>query len=180
MKTISLECSSCGKSFERVLKEYRRTNVKGGRKPYCSLKCSGKENYEHLKDTWWTSENNPRGRGSCKDEYSPYREHMRRINNRVKDRGREVDVDKEYLKEVFEAQKGVCVYSGVKLEQPLSYTRQSPVTKTSHLTTASVDRIDSSKGYIKGNVQFISIVCNHAKNGMSDKQMREWIEIVKK
>ena len=85
MKTITLECSSCGKSFERVLKEYRRTNVKGGRKPYCSLKCSGNANHTHLKGTQWTSENNPRGRvGSCKDEYSPFREHMRRIRNRVK------------------------------------------------------------------------------------------------
>ena len=170
MKTITLECSSCGKSFERVLKEYRRTNVKGGRKPYCSLKCSGKKNTSHLEK--WTSENNPRGKRWEKDEYSPFREHMRRIKNRKRDRGREVDVDKEYLKEVFEQQKGVCIYSGVALEH-------SSKGKSNSLTTASVDRIDSSKGYVKGNIQFTSIVCNHAKNGMSDTEMKEWIKLVR-
>ena len=179
MKTITLECSSCGKSFERVLKEYKRTNVKGGRKPYCSLECSGNANHEHLKVTQWTSENAPRGKGKPfkKDEYSPYREHMRRVKNRQRDRGREVDIDKEYLKEIFEQQKGVCIYSGVELEHREGVGVSG---KSNPLTAASLDRIDSSKGYIKGNVQFISIVCNHAKNGMSDKQMREWIEIVKK
>jgi hypothetical protein len=168
MKTITLECSSCGKSFERALKEYKRTNVKGGRKPYCSLKCSGKESNSHLEK--WTSKDAPRGKVNKKDEYSPYREHMRRINNRKRDKGREVDVDKEYLKEVFEQQKGICVYSGVKLQHEI---------KDNPITTASLDRIDSSKGYIKDNVQFVSIVCNHAKNGMSDTQMREWIKVLK-
>jgi len=171
MKTISLECSSCGKSFERALKEYRRTNVKGGRKPYCSLKCSGKENTSHLEK--WTSETAPRHHhGSERDEYSPFREHMRRVNNRKRDNGREVDVDKEYLKEVFEQQKGLCIYSGVALEH-------SAKGKSNPLTTASLDRIDSNKGYIKGNVQFTSIVCNHAKNGMSDTEMKEWIKLVR-
>jgi len=175
MKTIILECSSCGKSFERALKEYNRTNVKGGRKPYCSLKCSGKENNSHL-EKW---QKLPPGRNCIfsKDEYSPYREHMRRVKNRQRDKGKEVDVDKEYLKEVFEQQKGVCIYSGVELEHREGVGVSG---KSNPLTAASLDRIDSSKGYIKGNVQFISIVCNHAKNGMSDKQMREWIEIVKK
>jgi hypothetical protein len=42
-----------------------------------------------------------------------------------------------------------------------------------------VDRIDSSKGYVKGNIQFTSIVCNHAKNGMSDIEMKEWIKLVR-
>ena len=172
MKTITLKCSSCGKSFERLLKEYKRTNVKGGRNPYCSLECSGNANHEHLKGTQWTSENNPRGKRWKKDEYSPFREYMRRIKNRKRDSGREVDVDKEYLKEVFEQQKGVCIYSGVALKHPAEG-------KSNQLTTASVDRIDSNKGYVKGNIQFTSIVCNHAKNGMSDTEMKEWIKLLK-
>tara|TARA_Y100000310_G_scaffold231860_1_gene234589 strand:+ start:2431 stop:2976 length:546 start_codon:yes stop_codon:yes gene_type:complete len=175
MKTITLECSSCGKSFERVLKEYKRTNVKGGRKPYCSLECSGNANHEHLKATQWTSENAPRGNRWEKDEYSPFREYMRRIRNRKRDRDKEVDVDKEYLKEVFEQQKSICIYSGAALEH-CDYSSKG---KSNPLTTASVDRIDSSKGYVKGNIQFTSIVCNHAKNGMSDTEMKEWIKLVR-
>lgn len=38
--------------------------------------------------------------------------------------------------------------------------------------TASVDRIDSSKGYIPGNIQFVSTCINYLKNTMSDKDTR--------
>ena len=37
--------------------------------------------------------------------------------------------------------------------------------------TASLDRIDSSKGYIPGNIQFISAICNYAKNDLSHEEM---------
>lgn len=38
--------------------------------------------------------------------------------------------------------------------------------------TASVDRIDSSKGYIPGNIQFVSTCINYMKNTMSDSDIR--------
>ena len=37
----------------------------------------------------------------------------------------------------------------------------------------SVDRINSSKGYVKDNIQFISIAMNHLKNNMTHEQMIE-------
>lgn len=44
---------------------------------------------------------------------------------------------------------------------------------------ASLDRIDSSKGYTKDNVQWTSVSINHAKNGMSHSQMVEFIKLIK-
>ena len=38
---------------------------------------------------------------------------------------------------------------------------------------------DSSLGYIKGNIQFISIAMNHMKNNMSHNETLELIEILK-
>jgi hypothetical protein len=46
------------------------------------------------------------------------------------------------------------------------------------MNRASLDRIDSSKGYIKGNIQFISITCNYAKSDMSHEEMLTFCETI--
>jgi len=66
----------------------------------------------------------------------------------------------------------LCVYSKVQLIHPTPGSN-------SHLYTASVDRIDSSLGYVKGNVQFISIAMNHMKANMSDEDMFKLLAILK-
>lgn len=61
------------------------------------------------------------------------------------DKGRrpvEFNVTMEYLAELLEDQKNKCALSGLPIE-----VRRGG--------TASVDRIDSSKGYIEGNVQWL-------------------------
>ena len=34
---------------------------------------------------------------------------------------------------------------------------------------ASLDRIDNSKGYVKGNVRFVALIYNYARNGFDDE-----------
>jgi hypothetical protein len=43
----------------------------------------------------------------------------------------------------------------------------------SAINMASLDRIDSSKGYVKGNVQFVSAILNYAKLDMKEEEFRE-------
>lgn len=43
---------------------------------------------------------------------------------------------------------------------------------------ASLDRIDSSKPYEVGNIQFISTPINYMKNSMSDEQTREYLRVI--
>lgn len=43
---------------------------------------------------------------------------------------------------------------------------------------ASLDRIDSLKGYIKGNIQFVSVAANFAKSDFSEKEFLEFCEAV--
>lgn len=40
---------------------------------------------------------------------------------------------------------------------------------------ASLDRIDSSKGYIKGNVQFVATPINYLKGTMSDETTKAYL-----
>jgi hypothetical protein len=44
---------------------------------------------------------------------------------------------------------------------------------------ASVDRIDSSVGYEKNNIQFVSRTINYAKNDMTHEEMIKFLSFLK-
>lgn len=44
---------------------------------------------------------------------------------------------------------------------------------------ASLDRIDSSKPYERGNVQFVAWPINYAKSDMSDRQMKRFVKLIR-
>ena len=105
------------------------------------------------------------------DELTPFRETFRRLHRRKK----EVNVTLEYLKEVWDSQKGICPLTGWKLELP-TQSKQYRL----HIKTASLDRIDNSKGYILGNVRFVSVMFNFARNNFSDEDVIEFAQAVVK
>lgn len=39
------------------------------------------------------------------------------------------------------------------------------------MTNASLDRIDNTKGYVRGNVRFISVTANYARGILTDEQL---------
>ena len=44
--------------------------------------------------------------------------------------------------------------------------------------TASLDRIDSEKGYVKENVRFVAVIANFSKNKFSDEDVIDFCEAV--
>jgi hypothetical protein len=162
------KCSnpSCGIEFLKDSSEIKR-NKKIDRKNYCSLSCSGQMNNNHLRS--YVQENVKYLLAVCnngRDKYTGLREHYRRI----KKRKHIYDVTLDDLLEIWENQGGICVYSGVKLLHPNE--------GGNNLNTASLDRIDSKLGYVKGNLQFVSIICNQAKNNLSHEEMMEFIKMI--
>lgn len=85
-----------------------------------------------------------------------------------KSRTLEFLVDAEYLNNVWIKQAGRCAYSGVKLE----------IGTTKIETTASLDRIDPSIGYVEGNVQFVHKKINTMKWDMTNYEFLSWIKII--
>ena len=69
------------------------------------------------------------------------------------------------LKEQWDKQKGICVYSGIPLILPEWHAPRR------HPQIASLDRIDSAKDYVPNNIQFVSIIANYAKNEMAHEEM---------
>jgi hypothetical protein len=52
--------------------------------------------------------------------------------------------------------------------------------KKDPIYSASLDRIDSNKGYEKGNIQWISRSMNYMKNDMTDQEVRFILNLIKK
>lgn len=73
------------------------------------------------------------------------------LKNAAYQRGVEFSVSIEYLWSIFENQKSLCALSGVMINLPQNAKENLQGIRFS----ASLDRIDSSKGYIEGNVQWV-------------------------
>lgn len=157
-KTIKIICNTCGNEFEKLLKEHNRS-IKLGRESYCSLNCSGKNSVSHLSQYSHITSKNLYPKP--KDEFSPFREYMRRVKRR---HNKENDINVSYLKELWESQEGICPLTGWKLVLTTSEGTCEP-------NIASLDRIDSSIGYVKGNVRFISVMANFAKWKWEDEEL---------
>ena len=66
---------------------------------------------------------------------------------------------------LWEKQQGRCAIS----DMPMAH-------EFKNLRSASIDRIDNSKGYIQGNVQLVCQWVNYAKNNNSDAEIRKVLE----
>ncbi len=100
-----------------------------------------------------------------KHNYRGYKDISKSYWNRVtvgaKDRNLECSISIEEAWNIYEKQDRKCALSGI----PIFFdTRQQ---KTSE-KTASLDRIDNSKGYIPGNVQWLHKDVNKLKGTFSD------------
>ena len=84
------------------------------------------------------------------------------LKDQAKRRSKEFNLTAKQLWDLWELQKGKCALSGVDL----TITLNSGFNQTK--VTSSLDRIDSSIGYISGNVQWVHKKINIMKNSLSD------------
>lgn len=174
-KMVSVRCEWCGNDFLRKPYEAGR-NARLGRKVFCSRKCHAEwmsadaETQTRLLALQQAYRFNLRSfAGNRHDDFTGFRELLKR----AKGRKREFDITLLDLKEQWERQRGLCVYSGVELMLPAWHYQSDKI------RTASLDRINSAKGYIKGNIQFVSMTINFAKNGMTHEQMLDFCRVMK-
>jgi hypothetical protein len=78
------------------------------------------------------------------------------------------------VKAQWEKQNGICPYTGwnlVNVETSRQKLDKSP-------NKASLDRSESSIGYVPGNIQFVAMMANFAKNNFSSAQLVEFCRAV--
>ena len=92
--------------------------------------------------------------------YSIYRSVLTRANKvGYKD---DVDFDIEYLEESYFKQNGLCAISGFPMTHIVNNGRIK--------TNISIDRIDSSVGYFKNNIQLVREIVNRMKSDQSEEE----------
>jgi hypothetical protein len=81
---------------------------------------------------------------------------------RSKKLNRENDISIKFLKELWETQKGLCALTNLPMQHSIS--------KGKLFNNLSIDRIDSSLGYTKNNIQLVCSVVNRMKSDLSSKE----------
>jgi hypothetical protein len=77
-----------------------------------------------------------------------------------------IDITVDFLVDLYEKQEGRC-----------AITKHKMTTKFKCLYCISIDRIDSSKGYTKDNVQLVCQAMNFCKNAFTNEEiLRFWNE----
>ena len=156
-ETKELQCEYCGKTFTKEVWQIEnpRNNSTAN---LCSRKCNG-DYASRIKygDTIG---------------YGFYASSARK---RAVKKGFEFDLDAQYLKDLFESQKGLCAISGL----PVMHNTKNRTMAAKSPYYASVDRIDSSKGYIKGNVQFVCLAINYMRNTFTIQQAKEFVDALR-
>lgn len=132
------------------------TRLRTGRKKSCGCRLSGKRHH------MWTGHE-----GITGGNWSHIRSHAR-IRNLL------FEVTIEEAWSLFLLQEGKCALSGVEIHlaettDELLYQRKN---------TASLDRIDSKKGYVKGNVQWVHKDVNTMKWDADQSNFIYWCKMI--
>jgi deoxycytidylate deaminase len=101
--------------------------------------------------------------------------HITHIKNNATKRNLLYNVSADYLWDLFLKQDRKCALSHIEIY----FTDNVNISfgKSENNTTASLDRINSSKGYIEGNVQWVHKTVNKMKSNMEDDEFREWCRL---
>lgn len=186
---IELVCDNCGTIFKRRIHDHKY-NLKKGRRLFCSRKCSNEfshdERVKRIRDNALPIERVNAIRLSKQipltdkeKRYQAFRYILLKARKAYKERNKKVvKITIDDLEELWNKQNGICVYTGVQLRLFAANYSSSTKEERNRLYYASLDRIDSTKGYIKGNIQFISTMANHAKGISTDEEMKLFCQYI--
>jgi hypothetical protein len=109
----------------------------------------------------------PRGKWQGVGQVSKTYFHRTARNARV--RGLDFQVSLSYLANLYEKQEGKCALTGL----PIPFGK-----RTAHQSEASLDRVDSTKGYVEGNVQWVHKDVNKMKMDFTTERFLELCALV--
>jgi len=103
--------------------------------------------------------------------------HFGNIRYRAKKKNQKFTINIEYIQELLEKQNYKCALTDISINCGRSTYKQRSTYKEQF---ASLDRIDSSQGYIPGNVQWIHKDVNKMKQDLSEERFVELCAAVTK
>lgn len=149
------------------------------KRKYAICRCNkcGRNNYEILPynfvkqkscgcdRTWKTPPSNENSK-----LYKGYKgissKYITKTHERAKRKKIDFNLTLEFLWELYQKQNEKCALTG----EPINFGNNSKSTGA----TASIDRIDSKKGYTKDNVQWVHVEINYMKHKFSNNKFFDW------
>lgn len=186
---VQVNCAHCGKSMAKF---YRRVDAmidKHGIDDapnhfYCDKSCLSTHRHEMGVSNLDPVKGTDKQRDMLlKKGKHRFHDHFRRIRKSAANKDYVFDLTIDDLDDIWEEQEGRCALSGVPLYMRFNTVKSvfgdpDPKGKWNGLLTASIDRIDSRKGYIKGNVQWVALCMNLAKKNTPDEDFIEVLKII--
>ena len=169
MKTITIKCATCNKEVIKLVSEVKRRKKVGKDTFYCNNSCASKHKIKHLiqyQDNFIKTKYTRQP-----DKFSNFRWYIKVIRKHNKERNIGYNVDIQYLQELWESQKGICPFTKQQLELKTHSKTKNIISRPYQ---ASIDRIDNDKGYIKGNIRFVALIFNYARNVFSDEEVLDF------
>jgi len=94
----------------------------------------------------------------------------------AKSRDLEFSISIDYAQKLLELQEFKCSLSGKELI--MSIENSFKLAGSDWINTGSLDRIDSSKGYIEGNVQWVHKLINKMKNDIPEEIFIDYCSLI--
>lgn len=176
---VDLICEYCQKPFNRRLADVNNCKRRGFLSVACSRQCGlALRNRAYSKTEKARAHLAHQSRlNNKKATKSPLERFFTRTLNSAQRTGK-LGLSREDLQDLWTSQNGLCAISGIIMEIPdmLYDKHKNTGRRRTHLSPwrASLDRIDSSKGYVPGNVQFVCTIANIAKADFSMDQLNEF------
>lgn len=148
-------CNDCDQYLLKESFSIDSTNLHGKRGALCTIckKCQRKRYYKERQRL-------------LNDDFAALRyklsQALKGTRRRSKERNTYNDLDLEYLMFLWQKQNGKCALTGIDMTYKFYCGRVN--------SNLSVDRIDSSKGYTKDNVQLVCMAANQMKNDLSQEE----------
>lgn len=159
-------CPICNSEF--YLKPYHKKRYKG---PFvCSRKCRGE-----LLKTHYSGKQNPNYR--YEDELTKFLAvRVNDIKRRSFEKNIPFDLTVDFMKELYDNQKGLCYYSQI----PMKLTSTNWKMKgQADIDAMSVDKIIPELGYTKGNISLCCSGINKLKGNTSPEELKYFLQQLK-
>ncbi len=112
---------------------------------------------------------------NCKDKNnkSDYYNYLQDVKKRAIKTNKEFDIDENFIKNLLEnEQNGRCNITHIPIKIKNKHSLSDII------KTASLDRIDNSKGYTKDNLQWVCLGINYMKSKSTDDKLHEFIKLI--
>lgn len=158
MNDVVRTCGKCGAS-KLISKFHKDKTKKFGVSSTCKDCATAQSRKYYLANTEHIKESARRYGKTYVPKYGRYIDsRLKNLHTKAKGRTKEFSIPLEYMFELWENQNGQCAYTKLPL-----------LATANQFNTVSLDRVDSSKGYVVGNVQLVCAAINKMKQEYTEE-----------